>query len=470
MDCFYVLLILGLFLFRISYSAVLDVYISKEIKDFENCPSSVKGPTVNITHTEDYNSITACWRFLITAYPPCAGSSCKLMAARNEKNRPDDWWKGTGGNMHHYSLYQPISGMSVNGRHAGWLGYQFNETGKGSWKQVTWWSLSYNNILKINEWQSVCTSYSKANNRKQLFHNGVKYLDRVVKEDPDNIFISKDFFSNLYITESFRGSFSDLQVYSNPMEEKDLLEWTTCKNTKPGDVFQWDIKRLNLTSQHKTVISSFGTVDSKAFCPEKGSSNKEIHLFGDKRFDPMSNVEANIVCKRLNGKIKLIPSTKEGISQLKDYLGSFAKKSNETAVQRGWLGGVSKLVVESGVSHPYPDEGIYNVVDRETGESLINAENKKYIETETQSYQILEEICMNIRYYPPPKDKLTFGWTKCNRKFIGRVMCEFNSTPEIKVKGLCKQSPIDKDFLLIDPKPGEGKNIGVTEPLKSIKT
>ena len=39
----------------------------------------------------------------------------------------------------------------------------------------------------------------------------------------------------------------------------------------------------------------------------------------------------------------------------------------------------------------------------------------------------------------------------------GNCLCEFENTPVIKIKGLCQQSQIDRDFQLIDPKIGEGK-------------
>ena len=55
------LLIIGLYLtlFPTNDCAVLDVYVVKDIKNFESCPL-VKGPTLNITHTKDYQSLTVC--------------------------------------------------------------------------------------------------------------------------------------------------------------------------------------------------------------------------------------------------------------------------------------------------------------------------------------------------------------------------------------------------------------------------
>ena len=94
--------------------------------------------------------------------------------------------------------------------------------------------------------------------------NGFKYFDTILKEDIDNIVIAKDFLSNIVITEAFRGSFSDLQVYSMPMDEDALVRWTTCKYDQPGDVFEWDITRLNLTHD-ETIVSDAGKVNSNDF-------------------------------------------------------------------------------------------------------------------------------------------------------------------------------------------------------------
>merc|ERR1712020_557975 len=89
-------------------------------------------------------------------------------------------WQGKDGNYLDYRVYQPISGMSEDGKQAGWLGWRFNETKNGSWRQVSWRSILYNEPLKIYEWQSVCVSFNKKDKRKLMYHNGLKYLDTVL--------------------------------------------------------------------------------------------------------------------------------------------------------------------------------------------------------------------------------------------------------------------------------------------------
>ena len=58
----------------------------------------------------------------------------------------------------------------------------------------------------------------------------------------------------------------------------------------------------------------------------------------------------------------------------------------------GWFGGgVSKQTLESKTAHRYPDKGVYDFVDTETGESLITEENRKDMNKDVHSYRILEE-------------------------------------------------------------------------------
>ena len=96
-----------------SSAAVLDAFVIEEIKEFEKCPWGVYGPTINITHKQDYEYITICFRFLTTAYPHCGGQT-------NDPLMITDYFKN--GNHLYYGVYQPISGMSEDGRQAGWLG------------------------------------------------------------------------------------------------------------------------------------------------------------------------------------------------------------------------------------------------------------------------------------------------------------------------------------------------------------
>ena len=58
-----------------------------------------------------------------------------------------------------------------------------------------------------------------------MYHNNkVLYLDAEKGVDEDYYSISKYQLSNVYMTKSFRGSSTDLQMYSAHMEEEGLIQ------------------------------------------------------------------------------------------------------------------------------------------------------------------------------------------------------------------------------------------------------
>ena len=87
---------------------------------------------------------------------------------------------------------------------------------------------------------------------------------------------------------------------------------------------------------------------------------------------------------------------------------------------------------------------------------MITEENKKFIYRDGHSYEKQTQTCVAHCSRGGIKNPY-YGFQKCKRKLIGRVMCEFESSPFIRIKGLCQQSTIDRDFYLIEPKLGEGK-------------
>ena len=165
---------------------------------------------------------------------------------------------------------------------------------------------------------------------------------------------------------------------------------------KPGDVFKWDINRLNF-SHVKGIVSDTGKVDSNEFCQVKEFSKKEFHLFGDFNVDPINNFEGQVLCKRLNGKIKLLPSTKEEMIKLQEYMISFQVKINETDTWLdfiwAWVGGVSKIGEGTDIPHWHPDDGIYDFVDPKTGKNLITEENKEFVVMDDHTYQQYVDVC-----------------------------------------------------------------------------
>ena len=90
----------------------------------------------------------------------------------------------------------------------------------------------------------------------------------------------------------------------------------------------------------------------------------------------------------------------------------------------------------------------------------LTEENKKMIRPDYHTYQKLVNICLHLTTNPDP-EPFYAKFEKCTRQspWIGRILCEFETTPVIAIKGLCEQSTMDKEFQLIEPKIGEGIKI-----------
>ena len=87
---------------------------------------------------------------------------------------------------------------------------------------------------------------------------------------------------------------------------------------------------------------------------------------------------------------------------------------------------------------------------------LTNEVNREFFHKEPHTYQKLVNLCVQATMYADGKEP-TYHFQKCKRKILGRIVCEFEKFPIIHVKGLCEESPIDRNFQLIDPNFGEGK-------------
>ena len=371
-------------LVSLSVASMLDVFVSKEILNYENCPS-VLGPSINITHGKNSEDFTICWRFLTTAYPHCPGRTC----------HPIRSWSSNVGFID-FRLYQPISGMSEDGRHASWMG--FGPEDEGRRYRNPWRSILFNEHLMPYEWQSICWSYSKKTKTLLMYHNGVRYMNYKVVED--HIDINKNLLTNFWIFEGCRGFFTDLQVCSKPIQEDNIQKWTTCQFSEPGDVFAWDIEKLNMTNDER-MITDLDQIERKALCKSKEEGQTDIYCFGQgyNGENIISNIEGNLLCRRLNGKISMLPKDEKGFEKYKKWAKFWLKKSNVFGTNV-WIGGQSVLGDKYGASHWYPEpSGIYDMEDPETGEILTNEINKAYINPEDHTYQKLVQICMMLDTY-----------------------------------------------------------------------
>ena len=133
-----------------------------------------------------------------------------------------------------------------------------------------------------------------------------------------------------------------------------------------------------------------------SFVNQKKVGQTEIYCFGQgyNGENIISNIEGNLLCRRLNGKMTMLPQDEQGFQKLQEWAKFWHKKSNVSWVGV-WIGGRSILGDKYGASHWYPEpSGIYDMEDPETGEIITNDINKAYINPEDHTYQKLVHICM----------------------------------------------------------------------------
>ena len=288
-----------------------------------------------------------------------------------------------------------------------------------------------------------------------LFHNGIKVFEFEVLEK--RIWIPGDFLSETIILKGSRGAITDMQVWSSPLDEKQLEDWTTCRNNISGNVYQWNVDTLNMTHDER-MISTIEKVNRKSFCKVKA---KEIHIIGQGNWD-ISLFDSMKICKRLNGEIVFFPKDEEAAVKIKTVLIDFMDKANLSEIQ-AWVGGRARIETFLETPYAYPYSSFWDVEDPETGELLLNDQNRKYLATVYHSYKILKDLCLAAfvarEEWLLAGKKYFYTWEKCEREIWGRVLCEFDDIPIITIKGFCSKELMDKKYQLIDVKPGQGKTM-----------
>ena len=296
--------------------------------------------------------------------------------------------------------------------------------------------------------------------RNAVLVNGKKVIEFTISEE--HIWIPGDFLSDARISSNHRGAFADLQVWSKPMDEQQLLDWTTCHFNEPGNVYQWKIDKFNMTHDSR-MVSTIEKVDRKSFCKVNEPGTTELHVIGQGT-GGFSNVGGSKLCKRLNGNIALFPIDEDKALKIKNVLINFVEITNLTEIQ-AFVGGRARIENYSKIPHSYPvATGFWDVEDPETGDLLVNDENRKYLANVFHSYAMLEDLCLGAFYYPGGFSEIVSGkdlfytWEKCERKLWGRVLCEFDTIPTITIKGFCQKELMDRNYQLIDIKPEQGRH------------
>ena len=234
-------------------------------------------------------------------------------------------------------------------------------------------------FIQTGSWYNHCFAYSSKLHVIHTFGNGLKisthYLDDEV-EDP----LSSDFFQDVRIFQNNRGLFTDFNIYSTFFDEKAMEEWTSGCIEKPGEIFSWNIKNINITQNGDSPLNVSVTRKSKAeVCPDPNSKEKmqePSKIAGQtekKRYKPKISKNPSFVgkilelitdrynkdaaeckdrCYRLNGEIMAHPQTEEEAMYMDKTLWNYMMKkaSNDLDAlvtgykfQELWVGGESRL-------------------------------------------------------------------------------------------------------------------------------
>ena len=124
-----------------------------------------------------------------------------------------------------------------------------------------------------------------------------------------------------------------------------------------------------------------------------------------------------------------------------------------------WIGGKAKWPKEK-VPFYYPKNGIFEAIDPDTGVTLMTKENERFFRSKNVVDSVPIDLCPTFQMTTnPDTEDPKIDWHDCGASHhFGRIFCEFSDFPSIHIKGLCKKSNLDRDFVLLDIKPHEGKS------------
>ena len=222
-------------------SQQFDVLKIKDIKFPSSKPYVAHART---TYQGDISEYTLCYRHLIESYND--GLYCPVNIGP---------WK------YAQRIFPPGVG-GVNGFTGSVLTVWRNIPGGGLGNISTpfahWPSLPTD--IDISKWYHICVSYSSILHHIHMYMDSLKvfsYTYQDPKEDP----LPSNTFENISFGFNMRGLITDVQLYNSYMDEKKLPAQTQRCENKPGEIFSWEAKKLNITK----VIQIY-TLDPLFYC------------------------------------------------------------------------------------------------------------------------------------------------------------------------------------------------------------
>ena len=90
--------------------------------------------------------------------------------------------------------------------------------------------INFENKIDLNDWQSFCTSIDFKRNILFVAQNGKIIAERNFQLAHNELDRLRKLMPVAYIG-SLSGMAADIQIYSKPLSEDDLMIWTSCEET-----------------------------------------------------------------------------------------------------------------------------------------------------------------------------------------------------------------------------------------------
>ena len=415
----------------------------------------------------DQKEVTVCLKFRTFAYNEGFGCPFAMTTECNEgpENKSCvDWFTW------HYCIGWK-TGMEDDGKQAGHTEIYFSHDNQTAQEQsiqmaekTRWHFNLYEDWLDLFEWQSACYAVSVIKRKELLYVNG-KFIQGY--EWPKKFRKGwGDYPLLLKVMGGWRGEVTDLNIYDSAFEKEEMISWTTsCETPAEGEILSWKPEIYNLTNNNdtETVISE---VALEYLCSSHEESILEMFDSGVGKSPAMSEE----ICERLNGQLNLIPMNEEKAFAMNKEFEEYAVKVNIT-----WLGiwvggradmnGTKMIEATGGNSQIYPEGGKWVVRDPNTDDIL----GIPFLHQPTgHTYAKLTQECFvcyaayntngnvssfNGKFCKGVSDCINgFGCSsqKCERSDIGyALMCKFQQKLRLRLKGLCKETKVDTDYLLL---------------------
>ena len=363
------------------------------------------------------------------------------------------------------------TGMEDDGKQAGATQVFFSHDNQTSQEQMlqlaekTRWHFNlYEDWFDLYEWYRACYAFSVIKRKELLFVNG-----KLIQGYEWTKKFSKGWGAyplRLMLMRGWRGEVTDVNIYDLAFEKDEMVSWTTsCGIPAEGKILSWMPETYNLTNNNasETVISEVALED---LCPSQDKYILEMFDDGEGKSPAMSED----FCARLNGQLNLIPlDDRSAFAMVKEFE-EYALKVNITwrmgiwVAGRAFMNGTEMIEVTGENTQVYPKGGKWVIKNPYTDEII----GVPFVMNPTgHTFAKLTQECLACLAGYNPKDVSNFdgkfcrgpsdcihgffcGSQKCDRSDIGwALMCKFQQKLRLRIKGLCKETKFDTDYLLL---------------------